>query len=125
MIPTTFLTKNWKLILLTLVSVGCIIYVIFREGYIAQLELQTDAYDARIEQLEADKEVMMRVETTLRDSIEVKNTEIDTLRNQLHKIPTDNEVQENNPVVLLDGNSEWDGIIRANEMADDTTFFQF
>lgn len=44
---------------------------------------------------------------------------------EFKKLPTDEEVDKSNPIIVLDDDSDWGEILRANEMADDSTILKF
>ena len=92
------------------------IYV--REGYIAEVELQNMAYTEKVEALQLTLSKLEKEERILREGIEEKNDTIANLKEELGRIPKDEEFKD---YTVLDANASWDEILRAIEMADDTS----
>lgn len=111
----SFLLKNWKIIAFLLVSVGFAVYVIFREGYIAELELKNGAFQQRTDALAEEIDNLKTKESVLKETIEQREDSIAHIVKEYKLIPTDNELQD---VTILGSNASWDEILQSIEMVD-------
>jgi hypothetical protein len=94
--------------LVLLASLITWIYIL--QGQKAELELKNAAYHLKIEQIQAQKDRLNKKDADLGKLILKRNKVIDSLINELNKLPTDNEVKDATNITLLKPNSSWDTI---------------
>ena len=96
--------------------------VIFQAEKISKLELQSGAFEQKIEETELERQNLRKQINELDLSLIQKDKVIRELRKELNEIPTDNEAKEISPIVLLDANASWSDITSAVSVAfRDTT----
>jgi hypothetical protein len=105
--------------------IACIIVLLvvisFKNSKITRLILKSDYYQGQYDNLEAELNTVRKSTTLLQVEIDSRNEAIDSILQLYNKTPKDEGFKN---VSFLIGNDSWDEILRANEIADDSTIFQ-
>ena len=121
MLPQNNLIKILKWIPIVAVIV-CLVFIYFREGRIAELELQNNVYRIETIKLQTERKGMIEDDKQLQTTLTVKQDSIKILVEQLTNLPKDEDIPKPTLITPDDG---WDAVLRANEIPDSNPLSEY
>jgi len=113
--------KLYGLVGLIALIIVLLLVISFKNSKITRLILDSEHYQEQQDALEAKLNAIRESTTILQVEIDSRNETIDSILQVYNKTPKDEGFKN---VRFLIGNDSWDEILRANEIADDSTFLQ-
>ena len=105
--------------------IACIIVLLvvisFKNSKITRLILDSEHYREQYDELDKELTGVRESTTVLQAEIDLRDETIDSILQLYEKTPKDESLKN---VQFLISNTFWDEILRANEIADDSTFLQ-
>lgn len=119
-----FLVKNFKVIAVCAVIAAMAGYIFLQHNKINALELRNGEYERKRIEAAQEREIILKEKDEAVKYAERLKEINDSLEDAYIKIPTDETVKKNNTIIPLNASSSWDSVLRANEMADDSSIFK-
>jgi hypothetical protein len=110
--------------IISIIAAILLIVVLFQFFKISDLELQNETFDKDVQQLKESREnIRLKADSVVLLLDSLKHNYDSLLKAHLNT-PTDVEIIKNNPIIVLDTNSDWSAITNTLNTANADTIVQ-
>jgi predicted nuclease with TOPRIM domain len=105
---------------------GCLtlgVLLNFKNTALQKAKLKSGVFEKQYKESEERIETLQARSEALEQEINIRDKRIEELIKQYNELPTDKEIVYQD-ATLVDANTGWSVLLRAAEIADDSTFFQ-